>query len=414
MSAILWIGGATAVQQEDRFTPANVESTDDFTLTSTGEDGTTTAITFTATGSTVANVTAGLAAAWNASTHRLCTGVTASDQTSYVKLLADVAGVPFSVAGTTTDHGGANTQTLTRTATTANVGPNDVSLAANYYNNAVPSNSGDTLTIDGRTTAAILYGLNLSAKTLDQCDVYMSNAQAIGTTVAPLRISATVLNIGLPAVDGSRPSGPNLIAFNTGTVVGTVNVYDSNRNGTNGLPTVNWKGTHASNVVNVLGGVFGAGTLLNGDVATIATFNQEDGIATLASGVTLTTARINGGSCLIQCAATTINQDGGTLKTTGSGAITTLYCSGPADLQSTGTITTLEIRKGGKASFAGSTAARTVTTIKMYPGASLDLDNGVMGSITITNPIQLIGCALPDDVKIITPKHVTVTLAAGA
>jgi hypothetical protein len=146
----------------------------------TGDDGSTAVVTFTATATTVANVAAGLVAAWNLSTHRLCTPITASGSTTNVILTADTAGVPFSVAGTTTDGGGANTQTLTRTATTANVGGSDAGLAGNYYANALPSNSGDNLTIDGRNLAAVAYGKNLSAKTITLMRVLKSNAYNVG------------------------------------------------------------------------------------------------------------------------------------------------------------------------------------------------------------------------------------------
>jgi hypothetical protein len=109
------------VPQVDRFTPATVEIGDIFTLTAT--DGVASAaVSFTATAATVANVTAGLTAAWNASGNALHTPITAADVTTSMTLTADTAGVPFSVAPSTTDGGGANTQTLTRTVVTANSG----------------------------------------------------------------------------------------------------------------------------------------------------------------------------------------------------------------------------------------------------------------------------------------------------
>jgi pectate lyase len=77
---------------------------------------------------------------------------------------------------------------------------------------------------------------------------------------------------------------------------------------------------------------------------------------------------------------------------------------GTADLQTTGTITTLEVMGSGNATFANSDAARTVTTIKLHKGAKLNI---ACSNLTITNAIQLINCRL-DEVTITTNKHVTV------
>ena len=118
------IATTQAVAQVDTFTPGGtIEATDVFTLTVTGENGTTASVSFIATDTSAATTSAGLIAAWNASTNPLCTGITASG-TSTVILTADVAGVPFSVAGTTTESGGgaADAQTFTRVATTAKRG----------------------------------------------------------------------------------------------------------------------------------------------------------------------------------------------------------------------------------------------------------------------------------------------------
>src|SRR3954469_25164916 len=128
MASKYFIGTAGTTAQVDRFTPANVGIGDTFTLTVTGEDGSTLAISFVATVATVANVTAGLVAAWNASTNPLVTPITAADATTSLTLTADTVGVPFTIATSTTNGGAANTQTLTRAAVTANVGPSDVSL----------------------------------------------------------------------------------------------------------------------------------------------------------------------------------------------------------------------------------------------------------------------------------------------
>lgn len=423
MAETVYTGGLSAisaVQQEDRFTPANVESSDVFTLTLTADDGTTAAASFTATAATVANVTAGLAAAWNASTHRLLQNITATDMTTYVKLVADTAGEPFSVASSTTDGGGTNTQTLTKTSQTASVGGSDAGLAGNYYGNALPGNSGDSMTIDGRNGAALAYGKNLSAKTLDSLRILLSNPYNVGLapsstnpTAEYLRVSATSMKIGERPGDGSSPSGASFVAIDTGTNQTTATVYDSNQTGVNGLPAVLLKGVHASNVLNLVGNAHVGVAVLNpGETSTFATINQDGAGSrlTIGSGVTLTTLTQTNGFAELRCAATTVTQDGGELKTTGSGAITTLKVGGTADLQSTGTITTLEVMGTGNAILANQDVARTVTTIKLHKGARLNI---AASNLTITNPIQFINCR-QDECFVTTNKHITAVYATGS
>jgi hypothetical protein len=90
----------------------------------------------------------------------------------------------------------------------------------------------------------------------------------------------------------------------------------------------------------------------------------------------------------------------------GLDGITTAHIAGTANFNSSGTITTLEILSSGSAIFSGDYRAKTVTTIKMYRGATLVYDPAV---ITITNPIQLIGCGI-SDVTITTPLGLTVAV----
>lgn len=115
---------STPVAQVDTFTPGGtIEVGDIFTLTASNNAGQTASVSFTATATTAANVSAGLIAAWNASTNPLHVNVTASGSSTVI-LTADNAGVPFTVTGTTTEADGtaADSQTFVKVSTTANVG----------------------------------------------------------------------------------------------------------------------------------------------------------------------------------------------------------------------------------------------------------------------------------------------------
>lgn len=195
MASIKWIGGASASAQVYDYTPANVEVDDVFTLTATAEDGSTTvAINFTATAASVANVTAGIADEWNSSTNSLCTGITATDMATKVRLTADEPGVPFSVASSAVDGGGADTQTFTAAQVTANSGPHDFNTAANYEGAAAPSDS-DALRVTGNID--IRYGLDQSDIQLASLHVGREYKGSIGDAANGyyLIIDATDVNV---------------------------------------------------------------------------------------------------------------------------------------------------------------------------------------------------------------------------
>ena len=375
MASKFYRGTAAAVQMVDRFTPANVEIGDIFTLTATGEDGSTAAVTFTATAATVANVTAGLVAAWNASTNALHTGVTAADATTSLTLTADTAGVPFSVASSTTDGGGANTQTLTRAAVTANSGPSDWNIAANWSDNAVPV-TGDNVTLDGRMAAAVLYGLNQAGVTLASLRHYVG-AKAVGTVSAALRIGATLGDSNLPTEDGSRPSA-TFFNVNVGTVQTTWNNWDSAGQGSSGLEPVLFDGTHASNVLNVFGGIVGVGTMTPGDTTVVVTLNViGKGKSVVSNGTTLTTVNLEeSGRAVLRCDATTVNvrDQNCDLKLEQASAVTTINCNGKATINSTGTIANLHIEDTGNVNTRETNNARTITNAFIYGGGTLTTD----------------------------------------
>jgi len=163
MADVHFTGQAQQNAQVDKFTPADVEIGDIFKLTATALDGTVTIISFTATAATVANVTAGLVSAWNASASSstsACYGVTATDMTTYVKLTAATVGFRFVVSSSTVDGGGTDTQTLTREAVTLSISANDFDYPDNW--DITPTAQVDTFTPTG-VTAADVYTLTLTA-----------------------------------------------------------------------------------------------------------------------------------------------------------------------------------------------------------------------------------------------------------
>jgi hypothetical protein len=381
MADIYWVGGATAVQQEDRYTPGGtIEIGDKFIVTLTGEDASTAAITAVATGTTVAQTCADLLTAWNASTSPLKNGITASNQTTYFKLLG-TAGTPFVGAATTTetDDSPADAQTFVKTATTANKGESDWNTASNWSTLTVPVTS-DNVTFDGRSATAILYGLNQSAVTLATLNVKQANTFNIGTTKAALRIGATACTIGEPATDGSRSTGASIINIDFGTVQTTTRVANTRNAGSVGLEPVMLKGTHAANAITVEGGIVGIATNIPGQTSTVVTLVVEAGTVKCGSGCTLTTITQLGGKLYVNSAVTTLTLNGGEVFTNGDWLLTTLTATGgTAHLEhrrSGDEITTLNLR-GGTADFSDNTTAATVNALSFRSGTLIAPSGGL-------------------------------------
>lgn len=390
MAAIRYIGKATAIAQVDKFTPGGtIEAGDIFTLTMTAWTGETAAISFAAGDTTVANVVAGLVAAWNASTNAIIATLTAADvSTNYVTLTADTLGTAFSVAATTTESNGdaADTQTFVKAAVTANASPYDYSCAANWSGGAVPGAAGSQdVSIED---AIILYGLDQSgaAQTLASLNILRSQIgtnNAVGYLPVYMQVKATIVNIELYIGPGeSEEKAP--INIDTGATASTITIFNSGDNATTTMPAIRIKCNSASTVLNVRKGTAGIGN--EGDTVVIGTVNQNydtdqesDTNLYIGANVTLTTLDKTGGNCIMRCGATTVRNKGGSMTTEGSGAIVTLTANkGEVTSNSTGTITNLNAIEEGIVDFTKSAASRTVTTPKVGGGGKIKSNSNVI------------------------------------
>ena len=391
---IRYIGNTVPVAQVDTITPANVEITDIFYLTVTGQDGRTVVITFVATVATVANVTAGMTAAWNASEDPLCTGITAADGTTEMTLTADTPGEAFSVASTELDGGGVDDQTFTLAATTANAGPKNWNDTENWSGGAVPGGAGsqDVFVED----AVLLYNLDQSgiANALDSLTI--NNSQigqnpAAGCLPVFLQIKATIVNIGLATGPGTTTQAAP-INIDTGSTASTITVFNTGTNSDSTQPAVRLIANSVSTDVHVKKGKAGiafddGNTATVGDILITYDKNKSgDADVFIGEGVTLTNLTEKGGECSLRSAvATLLSLEAGRLYTLGSGTIATMtQKGGSSELNSTGTITALNVL-GGTADFTKSAEARIVTTAKLDKGGTLKYDPA---KVTMTNQVQ--------------------------
>jgi hypothetical protein len=418
MADVRWLGLATAVAQVDTFTPENVEIGDIFTLTATGIDGSTFAVSFTATATTVANVTAGITSAWNLTDNALTNPMTAVDNTTDVTLTADTAGVAFSVASTAVNGGATDDQTFTRGATTASSGPLHWDTAANWSTGIVPGNAASQDVFIEDFATDILYGLDQSgiANTLASLNFGATFTGKLGPNGATgvagdyLQIKATTLNIGQHFGSGT-PLGSGRIKIDLGATASTVNIFRTASPFDTTKPSVRLKAASASTNVTVHRGSVGI-AFESGETSTVGTVGvrwvatrSTDSDVFIGDGVTITTLEQTAGTCLLRAAVTTATITGGTFSTAGVGAITTLNVSGgtvtttgtaaatigtanvtggSVFFNSLGTITALNI-SGGTVDFTRSTSARTVTTPKLDAGGQLRYDPN---DITMTNKID--------------------------
>lgn len=364
-------------------TAASSGLTSVWTFTLTEDDGSTTTISYTEDGSpTPTEIATGLCDAWNAGTHPSVARITATNPSAGVVVLTmDTAGVPFSVA--LADNGDG---THTETDTTANIGNNDGSLDRNWSQNDALDTGDDAIFEPGNVSWK--YGLNQSSIALTDFKVAKGCQMDFGRfefgKFHYLRID--------PDSFDYRGNG-SLAMFDIGSANISPYIESYGSPSVNGRNVVYIKGSNIA-TLKVSKGNVGVG-VLDADTATVATIlcglldnPQADVNLLIGSGTTLTTLTQAGGLCLMRCAATTVNLNGGELTSEGSGAITTVNVRPKTKFypKSSGTITTLNC--WGLTDCTRDQSAKTITTINPKPGGKLILNSSVtVGTINaLTEP----------------------------
>lgn len=375
-------GDAQTQTQEETFTPANVEIGDIFTLTFTNEKGTTFAVSFEATGTTVANVTAGLTTAVNALANEAghpASRVLATDDTTHVTLEARTSGVPFSCAASTTNSsasGSTDNQTLTRAVVLANSGRNDYNTVANWSLGAVPITGDDVLIAPDPTNpaipggSAILYGLDQvgSGKSIASFKVAAGySAQIGGTDGAALRL--TVATSGAVEFAGS---GRSWVDFGGSQVSPLVR---NSAGHSAALYGVSIAGTNMPLAV-AIGGDVGIGVEPGDTTTEVDAVRQSGGAVVIGSGVSarddsaIDLVVKSGGTMEILAATDKITQTAGTLTTRGTAAHALIESFGGVVYpESTGTVASIDIDTGGHVDLTTSPTPRTVTAMTVGDGS---------------------------------------------
>ena len=240
--------------------------------------------------------------------------------------------------------------------------PYSWSVAGNWVEGSVPVNSDDVVIPAG--SAKITAGLNQSSVTLASL-VFEDYDQNVGSSTGYLQIGFNSVSAEF-RVD--LLGGQQFIDVGSSTV----------------SPTINQTGGAASGerAFNLIGSAIGTLVVNGGSVgvavdasksATVTTVKVLDGDVWLGENTTVTTVYATGGTIRQQCASTTTEINGATVRTVGTGTIGTLNVySGLARPDSTGTITTANLY-GGTIDASLSKASRTITTLNVLGQSSGDV-----------------------------------------
>ena len=248
--------GSGAVNEQQTVTLTGTPSGGTFTITFDGQ--TTSAIAYNASAATVeaalealSNITAGdvdvTGSAGGPWTVDFVNGMAAANQ-------------PQMTANGASLTGGSG-QALAVSEITASAGPNHWDTAANWLPSGVPATGDDVRFEFG--SVQCLYGLSQASVTLTSLALSMAYSGRIGLTrlnssgyveyrTTDLTIGATTILVGY----GSG-SGPSKVALNTGSVQAAIELRDAGGSAESGIATVTWRGTHASNAIQLFGGDLG-------------------------------------------------------------------------------------------------------------------------------------------------------------
>ncbi len=390
---IAFIGNAEPTTHIDTITIGGTPAAaDTFTITGLSK----TVVVTVGTAAATTDVATAIAAAWNSTAMTALYSVapvgggqsipefselSAVASGSVVTLTGDTKGRPMPVF--TVSKTGAGTIAISHVV--VGTGPNDVANTANYSTGALPG-AGDDLTID--RPVSLLYNLDaLSAVTL--ASLTIGPAVDITTFIGlksrnPIGYEewrVTEFTVGATVITSRSTSG--LIKINVGSVQTTCSVYSGNSAQEANKQPFQLRGTHASNLVAVLGSSAAVGFAENGETATLLTANQTLGYLKVGTAVTHGTLSKSGGTADCWSPITTVTNVGALNLWVGN-TTTLTQNGGVLTYGGTGTIGTTTINNGATVSVDGTIGSCTFTNTTINVGGSL---LNTSKRITHTNPI---------------------------
>ena len=415
MATKYWVGRAAVVTQVSAAQITAYDAATTYTIT-VGVSPFTVAISAPGTTS-AAGTAAALVAAWNASTHPYCSGITAAVVTTdYVQLTADTSGVPFTVASSVASGTGTF---AAFSATTAPNGPNFADTAINWSDASVPGN-GDTVIF---RDSSINCCWNLEALTATGLLLHVEQSytgriglpwQAFATTANGETVDSTVpeyrpqyLKLDCASIDIGEHFGPGAPTGSTrikidndrGSGGSTTTVYNTaSSSADTAKPAVRLKYADSAADVYVRyapGGV-GIAADVPGETSTVDDVFLTDASGAsrlrIGSGVTMGDYVQQGGVAVLSAAATVpvVRLLGGQLTTEGDYTITTATVEGGTwianHVKTAGNAVTTANLSGGTTNARGTLAARTWATVNLTAPATLIGDDDYLTITTLNEP----------------------------
>lgn len=346
MATLRWRGDAPAIAQVDTVEITGHDAATTYKLTINGK-----VVSKVGQGTITSTATA-LTTDLNASTIPEFAEITWTSAVGVITATNDTKGRPHTITSSVT--GGIGTIGAV-TSSVAVSGPNFWNVATNWSTGAVPVVTDDVYIDSG---ASIWYGLANTGTTLTSLNISQTFTKEIGLPyinkdgtidyieyrTTYLAIEATTVNIGAGIGQGS-----GRLKLNLGSVLTTVNVFNSGTTLETGIGAVIVRGTNASNTLNVTKGDVDVAPFA-GETSTLLTLNvgyvdnqTGDSDVYLSSGVTLTNAtiKVSGGRLEINSATTgtaTTVVSGGTVVMNSGGQLGLTIRGGDVQYNSTGTL----------------------------------------------------------------------------
>jgi len=251
----------------------------------------------------------------------------------------------------------------------------DWSSAANWDSTAVPGAGDDVRIPPG--TGPITAGLDQSGVALGDVIFEEGHTGAVGSTSAYLQIDPDRFEFaggGQAFIDLGAAAIPVEIKKTASAATGERGLY--------------LKGTGIT-TLSVRKGSVGVAAI-HQSTSTVGTIQVSGAQADvwIGEGCKLTTCNVHAGKCELRqgSTTTTVNVYGGTFTSEEAGLLTTVNVwGGKATLNSVGTIAALNC-EGGETDMMQSGSTRSVTTLKVNPGARLSYDPAVVGVTTRSAP----------------------------
>ncbi len=339
MALVIWRGEAPPIAQVVNAEPANVEIGDIFRLEIAGRR-----VEVVAETTDIADLTAALAAAWNAATAPELVEVEAEDLATHVRLTAREPGRPFTVTAAAIDGGSFDTQSLTLTEVSPSRGPHHWDDPANWSGGAVPA-EGDVVYLDD-SESEIRYGLEQSAVVLAALRIGAGFTGRIGLARRNELGAANYaeyrpryLAIGAAVVDLGRGPGagsPQVLLDTGSSEAAAITVHTSGW-GEGELPAFSWIGGHAASTLLVRGGRVGI-AFEGGQEAELAELKQAGGEVRCGAGTTLGDVELAAGELQLESGVGALRQTGGTLRFLGGGIESLALSGGTLEYRSAGDI----------------------------------------------------------------------------